>query len=184
MITHVFEVDPFLVFFGHSWSTKSSTFCSAQSTEMNAARLQVLKARDGVLREVYEEAGKQLTKLANDDPERYSELVKDAIFQGLVKLGDNEVLVRCRKKDLKTVEGMLPDISDSYTSKTGKSLKVEVDKKTFLSENSAGGVTLLSEYGRIVVENTFESRLEIAYQQNLPQIRQILFQEQDKESSN
>jgi len=45
--------------------------------------------------------------------------------------------------------------------------------------HSTGGVTLFSNGGRVMLENTFESRLEIAYQQNLPIIRSMLFGEDD-----
>jgi V-type H+-transporting ATPase subunit E len=148
---------------------------SAQSTESNAARLEVLKARDGVLREVYEEADAALATLAKENPDGYTALLSSMILQGLIKLRDEEVMVRCREVDLETVRDVLPSVSADYSSKTGKHLTVTVDAKTFLTENCTGGVSLLSEGGRILVENTFESRLDIAYSQNLPAIRKLLF---------
>mmetsp|Transcript_13643 Transcript_13643/g.34749 ORF Transcript_13643/g.34749 Transcript_13643/m.34749 type:complete len:84 (-) Transcript_13643:1770-2021(-) len=47
----------------------------------------------------------------------------------------------------------------------------------FFPRCSTGGVTLFSHGGRIMLENTFESRLEIAYQQNLPILRTVIFGE-------
>lgn len=49
--------------------------------------------------------------------------------------------------------------------------------------HSTGGVTLFSNGGRVMLENTFESRLEIAYQQNLPFIRSMLFGADDAEAA-
>lgn len=48
---------------------------------------------------------------------------------------------------------------------------------------STGGVTLFSNGGRVMLENTFESRLEIAYQQNLPSIRNMLFGADDDDAA-
>lgn len=44
-------------------------------------------------------------------------------------------------------------------------------------------MTLFSNGGRVMLENTFESRLEIAYQQNLPVIRSMLFGADDAEAA-
>lgn len=151
---------------------------SAQSTEQNAARLQVLKARDGMLNDVYTAAVAKLGKLADDKPSEYSSLLNDIILQGLIKLGDEEVTVRCRKDDKEVVADAVPAVSESYIAKTEKPLTLSVDEDKFLEDNCAGGVWLLSAGGRIIVENTFESRLEVAYQQNLPLIRSVLFGEQ------
>lgn len=49
--------------------------------------------------------------------------------------------------------------------------------------HSTGGVTLFTNGGRVMLENTFESRLEIAYQQNLPIIRSMLFGADDAEAA-
>lgn len=52
-----------------------------------------------------------------------------------------------------------------------------------LIHRSTGGVTLFTNGGRVMLENTFESRLEIAYQQNLPVIRSMLFGDDDAEAA-
>ena len=40
---------------------------------------------------------------------------------------------------------------------------------------SVGGVVVTSTDGRVVCNNTLDARLEIAYQQNLPAVRAVLF---------
>lgn len=43
-----------------------------------------------------------------------------------------------------------------------------------VADISIGGVVITTEGGKIRLENTFESRLEICYQQNLPYFRETL----------
>lgn len=98
------------------------------------------------------------------------------ILQGLIKLSDDSVAVRTRGADKSLVEGKLKDVAASYSEKMGHDVELAIDD-TPLADDCAGGVTLVSGGGKIVVENTFETRLQIAYQQNLPVIRGVLFAE-------
>mmetsp|Transcript_48770 Transcript_48770/g.119431 ORF Transcript_48770/g.119431 Transcript_48770/m.119431 type:complete len:221 (-) Transcript_48770:152-814(-) len=147
----------------------------ARSKELNTSRLTLLKARDEILREIYDETDKRIASIAAQTPKQYNQLLRDIVLQGLLALSDDEVVVRCRQADIGVVETVLPQVASDYSAKTGKAVAVTVDTKTFLSDNCTGGVTLFSEGGKIMLENTFESRLEIAYQQNLPTIRGSLF---------
>lgn len=151
-------------------------FNSAQSAETNAARLQVLKARDNVLKESYEDAEKKLADVSSKDRATYSKLIRTLVLQGLICLKDSEVSVRCRRADVEIVKAALPAVSEEYVAKTNAPVTVTIDESTYLSDSCIGGVVLLSQGGTILVDNTFESRLDIAYQQNLPEIRKILFE--------
>ena len=44
-----------------------------------------------------------------------------------------------------------------------------------LIEFSSGGVVVSSHGGRIICSNTLDARLAMAYEQQLPQIRELLF---------
>lgn len=147
----------------------------AKSTKQNAARLDVLEARDRILQETYDQAAKDLSAVPAEDPEAYAQILKALVQQGLIVLSDAVVVVRCRRADVEIVEGLLPLVSEEYVTATNSPVTVTLDRDTFLADSCTGGVVLLSQGGTIVVENTFESRLEIAYQQNLPQIRSIMF---------
>lgn len=127
------------------------------------------------MKEVFDAADAELASMPKNSSQDYAKLLEEFVLQGLIKLSDDEVVVRCRAEDLAAVRDVLPSASESYISKTGKPVSVTVDEDTFLSEKCTGGIALLSAGGRIMVENTFESRLEIAYQQNLPAIRGVLF---------
>lgn len=147
---------------------------SAQSTETNAARLDILKARDNVLKESLEDTEGKLKELSENSA-AYSELVSDLILQGLLVLKDDKVVVRCRRADIETVDSVLEAVSEKYLGKVNSPVEITTDKSAYLGDSCAGGVVLLSQGGSIMVDNTFESRLEIAYSQNLPEIRKILF---------
>lgn len=147
----------------------------AQSTEQNAARLEILKARDSILQDTYEDAGKQLADLPTTDAPAYHLFLQALVLQGLVVLADPEVVVRCRRADLDAIDTLLPAVTEDYVAATNNPVTVVLDHDTFLADSCTGGVVLLSQGGTIVVENTFESRLEIAYQQNLPKIRTVMF---------
>lgn len=148
----------------------------AKSTEQNAARLEVLKARDGILHETYDQAAKELTSLSSSDPEAYKKILKALVLQGLNVLSDSDVVVRCRQNDVEVIDEIMAGVTEEYVAASGKSVTVNLDRDTFLADSCTGGVVLLSQGGTIVVENTFESRLEIAYQQNLPRIREAMFE--------
>ncbi|CDF37206.1 unnamed protein product [Chondrus crispus] len=147
----------------------------AKSTEQNAARLEVLKARDNILQETMDGASKKLSAIPAADPAMYKSIINALVMQGLVVLADADVVVRCRAADIELVDALLPSVTEEYVATSGSPVTVNLDRNTFLADSCTGGVVLLSRGGTIVVENTFESRLEIAYQQNLPKIRGMMF---------
>lgn len=109
---------------------------SAHSTELNGSRLKVLKARDEVLREVYDDADKRLARISTENPDVYKALLSSLILQSLLALRDEEVVVRTREADAPAVESALKTVSEEYTDKTdGATINTVVDSKRFLSEN-------------------------------------------------
>lgn len=144
------------------------------SNMLNQARLKVLKAREDHIRVVLEEARKQL-HFKTKDAARYQEVLKNLILQAVYQLLETEVTVRCRKQDLDLIEQTLESIGKEYSNKVGKPLKVVIDKDNFLSPECAGGIELTAQHGRIKINNTLESRLEMTSQQLLPEIREALF---------
>lgn len=147
----------------------------AKSTEQNAARLEVLKARDAILQETYDQASKNLATLSSEDENAYRTILHQLIQQGLVVLSDALVVIRCRRADVEIVDSILPSVTEQYVAATNSPVTVKLDRDTYLADSCTGGIVLISRGGTILVENTFESRLEIAYQQNLPDIREVLF---------
>ncbi|KAG6551035.1 hypothetical protein Mapa_007268 [Marchantia paleacea] len=155
------------------------------STQLNASRLKVLQAQDDLVRAMKAEAEKQLVSVS-EDSDAYAQLLKSLIVQGLYRLKEPSVQLRCREQDYGLVESVLDDAKTEYMAKvqTEDSPVVVVDGQTFLpgppeegqpGPFCTGGVVLASKDGRIVCENTLDARLEISFKQNLPEIRKQLF---------
>jgi V-type H+-transporting ATPase subunit E len=72
------------------------------SNLLNAARLRVLKAREDHIKKLVDETRQMLKKLSQDGA-RYKILLEGLITQGLFKLLEQEVVIRCRKEDIGVV---------------------------------------------------------------------------------
>ncbi|KAG6556836.1 hypothetical protein Mapa_001783 [Marchantia paleacea] len=154
------------------------------STQLNASRLKVLQAQDDLVRSMKAAAEKQLINVSHHH-ESYSRLLKDLIVQGLSRLREPSVQLRCRERDFDLVERVLDHAKQQYRVKAKVDTpEVVVDSQKFLpgppepgkpGPFCTGGVVLASRDGRIVCENTLDARLEISFKQNLPEIRKQLF---------
>jgi len=156
----------------------------AYSNELNQSRLKVLKARDDSVNSVVAEARGKLKDLGQPG-EPYKKLLRDLIVQGLIKLSEPEVQVRCRKQDLDMVKQVLNQALKEYEAKTGKSCQLTVDSSRFLPASPdtagsgeptcAGGVVLSVNDDKILCNNTLDARINLAFEQKLPEIRTELF---------
>jgi V-type H+-transporting ATPase subunit E len=154
------------------------------STQLNASRLKVLQAQEDLVLNMKAAAEKKLLSVSNDQ-KSYSELLKKLIIQGLFRLKEPIVQLRCREGDFKIVESVIESAKEEYAKKAKVPVpEVFVDDERFLpgapeegkpGPFCAGGVVLASRDGRIVCENTLDARLEISFKQNLPEIRKRLF---------
>eukprot|EP00244_Chara_vulgaris_P014940 TRINITY_DN973_c0_g1_i2.p1 TRINITY_DN973_c0_g1~~TRINITY_DN973_c0_g1_i2.p1 ORF type:complete len:235 (+),score=58.65 TRINITY_DN973_c0_g1_i2:217-921(+) len=156
------------------------------STQLNVSRLKLLQAQDDIVRAMKSRAERQLISIS-DDPQLYQHLLKGLILQGLVRLREPAVNLRCREIDLPLVEEVMQLAIDEYVAISGVPVPpdVYVDRETFLpppptgSDDDtiycSGGVLMGSRDWRIVCSNTLDARLDIAFKQNLPDIRKKLF---------
>lgn len=144
------------------------------SNMLNQARLKVLKVREDHIKDVLEEARKQLGHITKDDS-RYSKVLYSLILQGLFQLMENQAIIKIREKDQSMVNGLLSSVAAEYKQRVGREVTIKVDSEGFLSAETCGGIELISQKGRIKVVNTLESRLELIAQQLLPDIRTSIF---------
>jgi len=104
-----------------------------------------------------------------------------------------EVVVKCRKSDLELVESVLDDAVRDYKQILKDEVpifkdrevpcRISVTKERFLPEYSEGegkdsclgGIKLLAKKGKIVCSNTLDDRLQLIYQEAIPDIRIELF---------
>jgi len=155
------------------------------STQLNASRLKLLQAQDDLVRKMKEAAEKQLQKVGSAENDDYPKLLEALIIQGLLRLREPAVQLRCRKQDLDAVQSVVDSAKETYAQKVGVDVpEVFVDDKHFLpgppgstnhGSSCTGGVVLATKDGRIVLENTLDARLEVVFKQQLPEIRKRLF---------
>ncbi|CAL1373129.1 unnamed protein product [Linum trigynum] len=154
------------------------------STQLNASRIKVLQAQDDEVNSVKDAVAKKLGRVSSDKS-AYKALLRSLIIEGLLRLKEKSVLLRCREADRGAVESVLEDAKKEYADKLKVALpQITLDKQVYLppapSANShhglhcTGGVVLASQDGKIVCENTLDARLDIAFRQKLPQIRKKL----------
>jgi len=156
----------------------------AYSNELNQSRLKVLKAREEGVQKLLTEAHQKLSSISKNT-ESYKKLLQSLILQGLLKMSEPKLKLVVRKEDLALVDSVKGAAIADYTSKTGKSVEVEIDKTTFLppgpesakvaGEFCSGGVVLATPDGKIICSNTLDARLNMAYEQLLPEIRTTLY---------
>eukprot|EP00745_Piridium_sociabile_P016351 TRINITY_DN24247_c0_g2_i1.p1 TRINITY_DN24247_c0_g2~~TRINITY_DN24247_c0_g2_i1.p1 ORF type:complete len:229 (-),score=73.82 TRINITY_DN24247_c0_g2_i1:1766-2452(-) len=146
------------------------------SNLLNQARLRVLKAREDHISAMLEDARVRLSKVAADRG-RYKELLVGLIAQGLYQLLEPAILLRCREQDVDIVKEAIGPAIESYkkATKNSKELKLTLDTEHYLGPEVSGGVELLSRADKIKVTNTLDSRLDLIFNQMLPDLRDILF---------
>lgn len=144
------------------------------SNLLNTARLRILKAREDHVTRLIEETRQLLVRLVGDK-NRYKMLLEGLILQGLFQLMEDLVIIRCRRVDVQVVQEVMDRSVANYRKTTGIELRVAIDPDNFLSSELIGGVELVTQHGKIKVENTLDSRLEMMSHQMLPELRATLF---------
>ncbi|KAL1324201.1 V-type proton ATPase subunit E2-like [Arachis ipaensis] len=158
------------------------------SMQLNASRIKVLQAQDDTVNAMKEASRKALSRLANDK-KVYRKLLRDLILQGLVRMREPSVIIRCRESDKKLIESLIEECKKDYMDKMRlqQPPKITIDERVYLppppkNGNGAdslepfcnGGVVMASEDGKIVLENTLDARLDVIFRHKLPEIRKRL----------
>jgi V-type H+-transporting ATPase subunit E len=159
-----------------------------RSVVTSEVRVRKMVAREELVQKVKEQTKTKLTQVATKDANAYSELLKKLIVQTLIKLNESKVEVQCREVDVKIVQKVMQDAATQYQQLIADACKEKVKVEITLSNKSlpgpstgdgtpscAGGVKVLAKGGRIICDNTLDSRLNIAFQDLMPVIRQMLF---------
>ncbi|KAM6179674.1 V-type proton ATPase subunit E 2 [Erethizon dorsatum] len=144
------------------------------STMRNQARLKVLTARDDLISELLSDAKLRLSRTVAD-PIIYQELLYKLVLQGLLRLLEPMMIVRCRPQDFLLVQAAVQKAIPEYMMVSQKQAQVHIDQEAHLARNAAGGVEIYSCNHMIKVSNTLESRLDLSAQQKMPEIRAALF---------
>eukprot|EP00830_Metopus_es_P003302 TRINITY_DN13109_c0_g1_i1.p1 TRINITY_DN13109_c0_g1~~TRINITY_DN13109_c0_g1_i1.p1 ORF type:complete len:299 (-),score=98.79 TRINITY_DN13109_c0_g1_i1:61-855(-) len=173
-----------------------------KSGALSKTKIKKMAERNNLMENIQAAAAQKIIQLLTKNPEAYKKLLKDLILQGLIKLMEVNVSLRCRKSDLEYVKEVLEDAGKIYIEKItteieklkGKDIKCKltVDEAHFLPElnienpglpSCMGGIQLRAQKDRIVCNNTLDERLELCYQEALPEIRSLLFPKQHQRQS-
>lgn len=150
------------------------------SRKTNETRLDIQQHRSVLLAELKQETEQRL-KEAVSDASRYRPLLKSLIFQGAVRLLEAEVAILCRQQDKETIEALIPEVEAEYRefmrTNVGREqeTKLTVITQKWLDDSEIGGVILYCNRYRTVFNNSLKSRLDLSYENSIPDIRKILF---------
>jgi len=158
-----------------------------RSRKENEARITRMRERDNIIKQLKEEVLEKLADVAKD--KKYPDLVKYLIVQGLMTITENKIILQCRKEDVAIVKAQIDGAVKLYQefikTNTGIVPKCQVDlSNEFLAPapvkgrkqvSCSGGVVLSSRNGTIVCRNTLDSRLELCFDNLIPQVRALLF---------
>ena len=154
-------------------------------------RAQKMVSREQLLQVIKDEAVDAIVRRVQQDGAQYKETIKNLMVQGLIKINERKVVVCCRKVDETLVKGLIPEAVAQYKALLQEACGEDIPCELELNANAdkylpppptgdggiscAGGVRLEACHGRIVCDNTLDSRLSIAFQDLQPYIRNLLF---------
>ncbi|KAL7267722.1 V-ATPase V1 sector subunit E [Rhizina undulata] len=148
----------------------------ARSNITNKTRLRVLSARQSLLEDIFEKARGRLSEVAADG-ERYTDIVKNLILEGLYALGERSVVVRVREADVELSGKAIEGAKEAYKETMGTEVAITIDDQNYLPSGSHGGVFIVGGNGKITINNTLEERLKILEADSLPVVRASVFGE-------
>jgi len=143
------------------------------SNLQNASRIAILKAREDLIQTLKEEANDNLSVIIKN-PDQYVALLTNLVAQTFFSLVEKDVFIKCREADVQLVEQALEGAKAIYR----RDLKREVNctiMKTYLPADISGGIEAFTQDGKIRVVNTLEARLNMLFNQMIPEIRVKLF---------
>lgn len=108
-----------------------------KSTLANKQRLRILSSRQELLDNLFDDAKKDLAKVAGKDKSKYEAVLKGLVLETLYALAEPKVSVRCRKQDDEIVKKAAKAAAEEYKEKmSGKEVEIKVDGKERLPEGS------------------------------------------------
>lgn len=137
-----------------------------------------MKIINELVESIKKDAAVALAERMQENSEEYGELLKKLLVQGLIKLIEPKVTLRCREADVDLLEGVVDDAVAEYKEMMLSQVKaldgkedipcaVTVDKENFLPEynpedptNSCiGGFVMYAKRNRIVCSQKLDDRI-------------------------
>ena len=102
----------------------------------------------------------------------------------MIKFLEPEILLKCRKEDMKLLEELVPECEKEYAEIMLRETDQEYNTKLTMVEGEyltnelggeCGGIIMMSLDRKIVCSNTLKGRLDLCFEELLPEIRNVLF---------
>lgn len=165
-----------------------------QSKKQNEMRIERMRKVNEYVEELRKQTKAQIREKMKKDKAAYKKLLEDLLVQGLIKMMEGQLFIRCRQEDVKLIEEVQPAAIKKYQELVVKEIKrfqgmkptdipcnIIIDK-TYLdsiddNETSGilGGFKLYAKKGRIVCSQTIDDRIDLCFQAAIPAIRHMLF---------
>ena len=165
-----------------------------KSAEQNKVRIVRMQKTNEMVESLKGEAKKAMQERMSSNRTEYSALLKQLLIQGLIKLIEPKVTLRCRESDHSLLAAVIDDAVSEYKQLMLAQVKalegkedipctVTIDENNRLPEynesdpeNSClGGFIMYCRKNRIVCSQTLDARIEMTYQMAIPEIRRTLF---------
>eukprot|EP00474_Spongospora_subterranea_P009192 CRZ09650.1 hypothetical protein [Spongospora subterranea] len=151
----------------------------ARSAAIQLARRDRLQHQENLVESIRKTALERLSKVPNESA--YEKLTIALIVQGLIRLRDDRVKIRCRNEDAAIVTKCIARAKSQYNEimardvGIGYDVELAVDSANSLPSSCAGGIQLLAQNDKIMISNTINSRLALCFDDFKPVMREILF---------
>lgn len=165
-----------------------------KSKKQNKERIHRMRCTHELVESLQADTGRQMAERLTNDSSAYADLLKNLLIQGLIKLIEPKITLRCRQSDVSILSSVLDDAIAEYKSSmldqvqalAGKDdipCVLTIDEERFLPEfnesdptNSClGGFVMYARKNRIVCSQTLDDRLAMTFQQSIPMMRASLF---------
>lgn len=86
-----------------------------RSTKVNEARLLKMKERNDCMSAIRDETKEHMLRsVVNPENLSYRNAVKNLIIQSMIKLLEKELIVRCRREDVRLLKDLIPECEKEY----------------------------------------------------------------------
>jgi V-type H+-transporting ATPase subunit E len=158
-----------------------------RSTQVNKARMKKMNVRDDLMQELVRDTLKLIeTELSSPKNPEYRQAMKKLLMQGMIKLLEKKVMIKCREMDVDLITGLLEETQQEFadymekeTQRDEYTCELEIYTDNYIKADSAagrcGGIVLCTVNKLIVCSNTLNERLNLCYDHSLPILRSMLF---------
>ena len=141
-----------------------------KSKEQNERRIEKMRKVNDYIDQLTDATRTQIRESFAADEDSYKQLLKDLLLQGLIKLMESTVVIRCREQDVPLIEDVMDDAISEYKQMIVDQVKMFKDKSpddipcnlsidttqylTTIDDDEAGsigGFKMLAKRGKIVL---------------------------------